>query len=56
MLGTGYPMAVPQALLELSITAPLKAIDRVVMFSLSTLAAKPSYPGPGVWLRGAARN
>jgi hypothetical protein len=30
-------------------------IDRVVMFSFSTLAAKPSYPGPGVWLRGAAR-
>jgi pimeloyl-ACP methyl ester carboxylesterase len=55
MLGTAYPMAVPKALLELSIAAPLKAIDRVVIFSFSTLAAKPSYPGPGVWLRGAAR-
>jgi pimeloyl-ACP methyl ester carboxylesterase len=55
MLGTAYPMAVPKALLELSIAAPLKAIDRVVTFSFSTLAAKPSYPGPGVWLRGAAR-
>ena len=32
------------------------AIDRVVTFSFSTLAAKPSYPGPGVWLRGAARS
>jgi hypothetical protein len=31
------------------------AIDRVVTFSFSTLAAKPSFPGPGVWLRGAAR-
>ena len=55
MLGTAYPMAVPKALLELSISAPLKAIDRVVSFSFSTLAAKPSYPGPGVWLRGAGR-
>jgi pimeloyl-ACP methyl ester carboxylesterase len=55
MLGTAYPMAVPKALLDLSIAAPLKAIDRVVSFSFSTLAAKPSYPGPGVWLRGAAR-
>ncbi len=55
MLGTAYPMAVPKALLEISIAAPLKAIDRVVTFSFSTLAAKPSYPGPGVWLRGAGR-
>jgi pimeloyl-ACP methyl ester carboxylesterase len=55
MLGTAYPMAVPKALLELSVRAPLQAIDRVVSFSFSTLAAKPSYPGPGVWLRGAAR-
>lgn len=55
MLGTAYPMAVPKALLDLSLDAPLKAIDRVVSFSFSTLAAKPSYPGPGVWLRGAAR-
>ena len=54
MLGTCYPMAVPAALLELSVSAPLKAIDRVVMFSHSTLAPKPSYPGPGVWLRGAS--
>ncbi len=55
MLGTAHPMAVPKALLDLSVEAPLKAIDRVVNFSFSTLAAKPSYPGPGVWLRGAGR-
>ncbi len=55
MLGTCVPMPVPQALLELSLTDVAAAIDRVVMFSFSTLAAKPSYPGPGVWLRGAAR-
>ncbi len=55
MLGTCVPMPVPQALLDLSTTNVWAAIDRVVMFSFSTLAAKPSYPGPGVWLRGAGR-
>jgi pimeloyl-ACP methyl ester carboxylesterase len=55
MLGTAYPMAVPAALLELGQSNPLAAIDRVVMYSFSTLAAKPSYPSPGVWLRGSAR-
>ena len=55
MLGTCVPMPVPQALLDLSLTDPLAAIDRVVTFSFSTLAAKPSFPGPGVWLRGGAR-
>ncbi len=55
MLGSCVPMPVPQALLDLSLSDPLAAIDRVVTFSFSTLAAKPSYPGPGVWLRGAAR-
>ncbi len=54
MLGSCYPMAVPQALLDLALANPLAAIDRAVMFSHSTLAPKPSYPGPGVWLRGAA--
>jgi len=55
MLGTAVPMPVPAALLELGKTDTLAAIDRVVMYSFSTLAAKPSYPGPGVWLRGSAR-
>ncbi len=55
MLGTCVPMPVPQALLDLSLSDVGAAIDRVVTFSFSTLAAKPSYPGPGVWLRGAAR-
>ncbi len=55
LLGTCVPMPVPQALLDLSRSNLDAAIDRVVTFSFSTLAAKPSYPGPGVWLRGAAR-
>ena len=55
MLGTAVPMPVPAALLELGKSDVHAAIDRVVMYSFSTLAAKPSYPGPGVWLRGGAR-
>ncbi len=55
MLGTAYPMAVPKLLLDMSLEAPLRAIDRVVTFSFSTLAAKPAYPGPGCWLRGGGR-
>ena len=55
MLGTAVPMPVPAALLELGRSDVHAAIDRVVMYSFSSLAAKPSYPGPGVWLRGGAR-
>jgi pimeloyl-ACP methyl ester carboxylesterase len=55
MLGTCVPMPVPQPLLDLGRRDVLAAIDRVVMFSFSTLGAKPSYPGPGAWLRGSAR-
>ena len=55
MLGTCVPMPVPQLLLDLALQDVPAAIDRVVTFSFSTLAAKPSYPGPGGWLRGAGR-
>jgi pimeloyl-ACP methyl ester carboxylesterase len=55
MFGTAVPMPVSAALLDASRVAPHKAIDMVVTYSFSTLAAKPSYPGPGVWLRGSAR-
>jgi pimeloyl-ACP methyl ester carboxylesterase len=55
MIGTAVPMPVPQALLDLSQSNVHAAIDRVVAFSFSTLAAKPSFPGPGTWLRNCAR-
>jgi pimeloyl-ACP methyl ester carboxylesterase len=55
MLGTSVPMPVPGVLLDLARSDVPAAIDRVISFSFSTLAAKPSYPGPGVWLRGAGR-
>jgi pimeloyl-ACP methyl ester carboxylesterase len=55
MLGTAYPMKVSDALLSTARDNPLKAIDMVNAFSISTSAAKPSYPGPGSWLHGGNR-
>ncbi|MED5619980.1 alpha/beta fold hydrolase [Ideonella sp. BN130291] len=55
MVGTAYPMKVSPALLDTAREQPLKAIDMVTTFSLSSLANKPSYPGPGVWLHGGSR-
>jgi pimeloyl-ACP methyl ester carboxylesterase len=48
-------MAVSPALLEAARSDPFAAIDSVNAFSHSTLAGKPSYPGPGSWLHGANR-
>ncbi len=55
MVGSTYPMNVSAALLATAKTAPLQAIDMVNSLSISTLAAKPSYPGPGMWLHGSNR-
>ena len=53
MLGTAYPMKVSEALFTTAREQPLKAIQMVNNFSISTAAAKPSYPGPGAWLHGS---
>jgi pimeloyl-ACP methyl ester carboxylesterase len=55
MIATAYPMKVSEALLKTAAADPERAIDMVTTFSHSTLAAKPSAPGPGAWLHGAAR-
>ena len=55
LVGTAYPMAVSPALLEAAENDPYAAIDSVNALSFSTLAGKPSYPGPGMWLHGANR-
>lgn len=55
MIGTCVPMPVPQALLDLGRQNLPAALDRVTMHSYASLAPKPSFPGPGVWLRGAGR-
>ena len=55
MVGTACPMKVSEALLTTARDAPLKAIDMVNAFSISSLATKPGYPGPGMWLHGSNR-
>jgi pimeloyl-ACP methyl ester carboxylesterase len=55
MLGTAYPMKVSEALLTTALKDPLRAIDMVNAFSISSFASKPSFPGPGTWLHGSNR-
>lgn len=55
LLATAYPMKVSDTLMSTAQAQPLKAIDMVNAFSISTSAAKPSYPGPGMWLHGSNR-
>jgi pimeloyl-ACP methyl ester carboxylesterase len=53
-VGTAYPMKVSDALLATARDDPARAIAMVAAFSHSGLASKPSYPGPGAWLRGGS--
>jgi pimeloyl-ACP methyl ester carboxylesterase len=55
MLATAYPMKVSDALLSTARDHPLRAIDMVNAFSIGSIASKPSFPGPGMWLHGANR-
>jgi pimeloyl-ACP methyl ester carboxylesterase len=55
MMGTAYPMRVAEALLATAQAEPLRAIDMVNAWSHASIAAKPSFPGPGMWLHGSNR-
>jgi pimeloyl-ACP methyl ester carboxylesterase len=55
MIGTAVPMPVGAALLQTARESPLKAIDMVNNFSISSTATKPGFPGPGNWLHGGNR-
>ena len=55
LLGTAYPMKVSDALLETSRSNEEAAIDMVNIFSHSSMAHKPSCPGPGFSVMGGAR-
>jgi pimeloyl-ACP methyl ester carboxylesterase len=56
MLGSTYPMKVSDALLETSRNNEPAAIDMVNIFSHSSIAQKPSSPGPGFYtMNGAQR-
>lgn len=50
MLGTTYPMKVSDALLTTSLEDEPAAIDMVNAWSLSSIAQKPSSPGPGFYV------
>jgi pimeloyl-ACP methyl ester carboxylesterase len=52
LLATAVPMTVSDALLEAALQREPDAIGMVNQWSHSTLAAKPSCPGPGFWLHG----
>ena len=56
MMGTAYPMKVSEALLATALADPLRAIDMVNTWSHASHAAKPSFPGPGMWLHGSNRS
>ena len=55
MVGTAYPMRVSPALLEESLNAPQRAIERVTVYSHALMAPPPSALGPGTWVPGIAR-
>jgi pimeloyl-ACP methyl ester carboxylesterase len=55
LVAIAYPMKVSDTLMASGRDTPLAAIDLVNTFSLSTMAAKPAYPGPGSWLHGGNR-
>lgn len=52
LVATAVPMVVSDALLDAARHREPEAIDLVNRWSHSTVAAKPSCPGPGFWLHG----
>jgi pimeloyl-ACP methyl ester carboxylesterase len=54
LIGTAFPMKVSAALLDASLTNPMKALEMINIFSRSTLAPPPSALGPGTWVYGAS--
>lgn len=55
MVATAYPMKVSDTLFSTARENPLRAIDMVNVFSHASIASKPSFPGPGMWLHGSNR-
>lgn len=54
LVGTAYPMKVSAALLDASLTQPMKGIEMINVFMRSTLAPPPSALGPGTWVYGTS--
>jgi pimeloyl-ACP methyl ester carboxylesterase len=54
LVGTAYPMKVSEALLDAARNDEQKAFDMVNIWSHSSIAQKPSFPGPGAYAMGGA--
>jgi pimeloyl-ACP methyl ester carboxylesterase len=55
LLATAYPMKVSDALLDAALNRESEAIAMVNQWSISSLASKPSSPGPGAWMHGGSQ-
>ena len=55
LVGSAYPMKVSDGLLNAARDNERLAIDMVNIWSHSTIAAKPSWPGPGFWTLGGGK-
>jgi pimeloyl-ACP methyl ester carboxylesterase len=55
LVGTAYPMKVSDALLDAAKNEEQKAIDMVNIWSHSSIAHKPSCPGPGFYVMGGSQ-
>ncbi len=55
LIGTAYPMKVSDMLLDASKNDEQKAIDMVNIWSHSSIAHKPSCPGPGFYVMGGSQ-
>ncbi len=54
LISTAYPMKVSEALLDAAKNDEQKAIDMVNIWSHSSIAQKPSSPGPGFYVMGGS--
>lgn len=55
LMGTAYPMKVSDMLLDAAKNEEQKAIDMVNIWSHTSIAHKPSCPGPGFYVMGGSR-
>ncbi|MTW12603.1 alpha/beta fold hydrolase [Pseudoduganella eburnea] len=56
LLGATYPMKVSDTLLDAALNAEGDAIDMVTIWSHSSYAQKPSFPGPGFYASGMTKH
>lgn len=54
LVGTAHPMQVSETLLNEALHDPQHALQRINVYSRSTLAPPPSTLGPGTWVFGAS--